>query len=99
VGGILYEANVGAGIVQGPSNSESGYSYGLQDSYSNPIPIASQVAMDGGDGSWAVVTNVKSNALIVNVDEDQIGDSERAHTTEQVAYFVVGGAVTIPLQP
>jgi hypothetical protein len=29
------------------------------------------------------------SAIALTFDEDQIGDSERKHTTEQVAYFAI----------
>ena len=46
--------------------------------------------MDGGDGGWAVLygNNPISTNLNLAIDEDVIGDSDRAHTTEQVAYWV-----------
>ena len=47
--------------------------------------------MDGGDGSWAVLHNSTSSIdgkLSIVVDEDQIKDTERKHTTEQVAYLL-----------
>ena len=52
--------------------------------------LVTQMAMDGGDGSWASISGngVTDTILPVNVDEDQIGDDERSHTTEQVAYLV-----------
>ena len=43
--------------------------------------------MDGGDGSWAVMPSAPGNTSAqFEADEDQIGDNERNHTTEQVAY-------------
>ncbi len=98
IDGTLYEANVGADIVRGPSNSQTGYNYVLQNTYSNPVPVASQVAMDGGDGSWAMISGSSGNSLVLNVDEDQVGDAERSHTTEQVGYFILDGEVTIQIQ-
>lgn len=57
--------------------------------------VATQAAMDGSDGSWVVwygdepiSTNVK-----VAVDEDQVSDTERSHTTEQVGYWVFGAGM------
>lgn len=45
--------------------------------------------MDGNDGGWAVLLKATqtATALEVVVDEDQF-DSERSHTTEQVAAYI-----------
>jgi len=53
--------------------------------------VASQAAMDGDDGSWVVLNGSDSlteDNLLLILDEDQIKDSERHHTNEQVGYFV-----------
>jgi YD repeat-containing protein len=53
--------------------------------------VLSQAAMDGGDGGKAVLYGaapLSTTHLELAVDEDQIGDSERNHTNEQVAYLV-----------
>ncbi|HBE69253.1 MAG TPA: hypothetical protein DDW52_13980 [Planctomycetaceae bacterium] len=39
--------------------------------------------------AWAMA--IASGHINLSIDEDQIRDSERNHTTEQVAYFVIGG--------
>ena len=54
--------------------------------------------MDGGDGGWAALMGsnpvpASGGSIDLSIDEDQIRDSERKHTTEQVAYFVIGGPV------
>ena len=46
--------------------------------------------MDGSHGSWVNLFDsppFTATTLRLAVDEDQIGDSERNHTTEQVAYL------------
>jgi hypothetical protein len=71
--------------------------------YSNVTPsgaataVLSTAGMDGGDGGWAALmgsTPLPANGgwIDLSVDEDQIRDTERKHTTEQVAYFVIGEA-------
>jgi hypothetical protein len=50
--------------------------------------------MDGGDGGWAVLDgssppDPSGGAIEQVVDEDRLRDSERNHTTEQVASFVI----------
>ncbi len=45
--------------------------------------------MDGGDGSWAVLTAAPdATTIYLGVDEDQLKNSERGHTTEQLSYIV-----------
>jgi hypothetical protein len=53
--------------------------------------IVSPAGMDGGDGGWPVLfgtSPVTPTQLSLAIDEDQVGDSDRGHTTEQVAYMV-----------
>lgn len=54
------------------------------------LGIAGQLAMDGGDGSWVNFygPNPISTDVDLVADEDQVGDAERAHTTEEAAYWV-----------
>ncbi len=55
------------------------------------MTIVTQAAMDGGDGSWAYGygnTPVTTTTISLALDEDQIGDSERGVTNNQVSYFV-----------
>jgi hypothetical protein len=52
----------------------------------------SAAGMDGGNGGWPVLyggTPVTEDTLVLGFDEDQMKDSERAHTTEQVAYIAL----------
>ncbi len=70
------------------------------------IGVACMTAVDGNNGGWGVLygTNPISNTSInLAIDEDQLGDSERNHTGEQVAFIVFedqgGGGDTIPPTP
>ena len=83
-----YEAARGSDIVRGVTNIPP-YIYNLGATYQ--VGVATQAAMDGGDGGWAVLygtTPLAGNQIDLAVDEDQIRNSERAHTTENVAYWV-----------
>lgn len=53
------------------------------------IGIATQLAMDGGDGSWVNLFGEPpvTNQIQLVADEDQISDSERSHTSEEVNYI------------
>ena len=47
--------------------------------------------MDGGNGGWAYTFGASpatATTLGLAVDEDQVNDSERNHTPEQVSYVV-----------
>ncbi|MCA9966437.1 MAG: S8 family serine peptidase, partial [Anaerolineales bacterium] len=99
INGISYAVGVGADIVRGVDNG-NGYTYPLSFSNNNfnGRGVASQTAMDGADSSWAYFagsTPLTSSALTLLVDEDQIDDSERSHTSEQVAYFVFSDDLTL----
>ena len=88
---VRYSAGVGADIVEGPDNNADGYAY--QHALTSATgAVVSAAAMDGGDGGWPVVHGVSGTELSLYFDEDQLGDSERQHTTEQVAYVVLAEA-------
>ncbi|MCI5051067.1 MAG: fibronectin type III domain-containing protein [Candidatus Pacebacteria bacterium] len=54
------------------------------------LGVATLSAIDGGDGGWAVLfgDNPIGTNLNLAIDEDQVGDTDRAHTTEQVSYWI-----------
>ncbi len=92
IGNVAFEANVGADIVRGPDNSLLGYDYPIAQVETTLVAITTIAGMDGGDGCWAVPvgTYPLGSDLTLLCDEDQIGDSERRHTTENVGYIVFG---------
>ncbi|UII79871.1 T9SS type A sorting domain-containing protein [Flagellimonas sp. CMM7] len=97
---ISFQAGVGSDIVRGPGNSASGYSYSHSVSDATGA-ILSASGMDGGDGGFPVLlgaSSISGSNIAMTFDEDQIGDSERNHTTEQVAYMVFNGGSTPPVQ-
>lgn len=59
--------------------------------------VVNQAAMDGGDGGWINFfgEDPVGNQLSIVVDEDQISDAERAHTTEQAGYWIFDGLTDI----
>jgi len=86
--GIAYEAVLGPDTVDGVNNN--GSTYGLSGSFE--FAVATQAGEDGGDGGRAVFLgngSVGGSTLQIAIDEDLINDSERSHTTENVAYFAV----------
>ena len=47
--------------------------------------------MDGGNGGWAQIHGAAlatTTSLFLSIDEDQVANSERNHTIEQVGYVV-----------
>ncbi|MFC4992838.1 cadherin domain-containing protein [Rubritalea tangerina] len=91
INGVAYEAGLGADTVRNTSNSAAGYSYGLTGLSSASAGALSSAAMDGGDGGWPVFFEndaLSASAIKLIIDEDDIGDSESSHTTEQVNYLI-----------
>lgn len=98
--GISYQAGVGSDIVRGTQNSASGYNYSHSISGATGA-VLSAAGMDGGDGGWPVLlggSSVTGSTITMSFDEDQVGDTERSHTTEQVAYMVFADGGTPPVQ-
>lgn len=87
-----YSAGLGSDIVKSVTNAPP-YNYSVSGLSSSEAAIVSAAAMDGNDGGWPLLygaSSVSSSNLSVAFDEDQISNSERSHTTEQVAYMVLG---------
>ncbi|GAB2516024.1 hypothetical protein [Microbulbifer agarilyticus] len=79
---------LGGDSVRGFPNGS--YTYGHTGPSAPIATVLGQAAMDGNDGCWPVLTAPSTGTTIsLNVDEDMLKDTERTHTTEQVAYLVV----------
>ncbi|MEM0926048.1 MAG: dockerin type I domain-containing protein, partial [Planctomycetota bacterium] len=90
--GLPFVAGVGGDTVRGVGNGTYQYSYTAMPNAK--AAILSTAGMDGGDGGWAVLRGTNplppaGGTIDLAIEEDQLGDSERNHTTEQVAYFVI----------
>lgn len=94
IGGTEYEVALGNDTVVGVGNTAFvEYTFNQAFSSTPAVAILSQAAMDGNDGSWTILSNatpLTTTKLRLIVDEDQIKNSERKHTTEQVGYAVFG---------
>ena len=69
----------------------STFSVPLNTVASASTAILSSAGMDGGNGGWPILYGanaVSSERIQLAIDEDQLLDSERSHTTEQVAFVV-----------
>jgi hypothetical protein len=86
-------AGVGSDTIRGMDNNPAyTYNYGVE--FNSKTAVVSQAGMDGGDGGWAVLYGADpvspgTGLLNIAIDEDQIANNERRHTTEQVAYFII----------
>ncbi len=103
IGGVEFEAALGADTVAGVTNAPP-YTYSFNTAFASAPTVAhvQMAGVDGGNGGWAQVhgaTVATTTDLFLSIDEDQIGDTERAHTTEQVAYAVFTGPVVYPPAP
>lgn len=90
--GVAYRASVGSDIVRGPDNTTTGYTYSFTSVPSATTAILSAAAMDNTDGGWPVFYKtgfLTTTSLKLVTDEDQIADTERGHTADQVAYVVI----------
>ncbi len=90
IGDVSFVAGLGADSVRSMDNSPP-YSYSIAGLATASVGIATQAAMDGGNGSWAILYGanpVRATQLQLVVDEDQLKDSERKHTAEQVGYII-----------
>ncbi|MCP4568501.1 MAG: hypothetical protein GY841_13065, partial [FCB group bacterium] len=99
-GGVEYEAALGADSVRGVTNSPP-YAYTFNTTFASAptVAVVTMAGMDGGNGGWAQVhgsTMATTTSLYLSIDEDQIGDSERNHTPEQVGYVAFAGAGVYP---
>jgi len=91
LGNRYFEAGVGLDTVRGMGNAAP-YAYPLDNLASAEVALLSMAAMDGSDGGWPVLVedlDPSGTAIGIAVDEDQLKDSERGHTTEQIAYLVL----------
>lgn len=100
--GVPYEAFVGPDSVRGIGNRPP-YNYGLSAFVNSPaVAIVTQAGMQDGNGSWAYLfgTNaLKPQQLALAVDEDELGDIERAHGSERLGAFVWGSPFAFALTP
>ncbi len=86
--GKSFETRITSDSVRG--HSDGCYNFSFTNSYLDPpLVIGSQEEMDGSDGSWLVGCNLTSSQIGVHAEEDQVGDTERNHTTETTAFIAI----------
>ena len=94
IGGVEFEALLGADSVQGVADSPPyTYAFSTPFAYAPTVAVTTMAGVDGGNGGWSYSygsTLATTTTLYLAVDEDQIGDTERNHTAEQVGYVAFG---------
>jgi Metallo-peptidase family M12B Reprolysin-like len=95
---IEVETARGSDAIVGYVNKKVTYKFTATFATTPVVAVVCQAAQDSTDGSWAVLSsNPTTTTMVLNVDEDQILDSERSHSTEEVNYAVFAVAGGIPL--
>ncbi len=97
LGGFDYQAGLGANTVAGITDAAP-YTYGLLLDANRAV--LSSAGMNGGNGGWPILYGsdaVQGSTINLAIDEDTLGDTERAHTTEQVAFVAILEPVDEPL--
>jgi YVTN family beta-propeller protein len=85
--GVDYQAGRTARVVPGTANGTAAIP--LDGQYGSGV--ASMSGVQGGDGGWAVLMGTDPFAagqMLLSIDEDQLADSDRWHTEEEVSYLV-----------
>lgn len=100
--GIPYTINIGSQTIWGYTNNPRGGDYNFAPAFgATPrVAVVTQMGMDGGDGSWALLRGSNSpsgTTLNLLVDEDQLTDSERWAVEHQVGYAVFGSDINLTL--
>lgn len=90
--GVEFEAALGPDTISGVGDAPP-YAYSFPSPFVAPpaVALTSMAGVDGPNGGWAQPHGagaLSSTALSLSIDEDQVGDSERNHTNEQVGYIV-----------
>jgi len=90
LGGVQFEAALGADTVLGIDDAPP-YTYTFNTPFSSApqVAVVTLAAVDGANGGYAQTLGspqTTATQLFLSIDEDTIGDTERSHTSEQVAY-------------
>ena len=89
IGGVPFEAVLGFDSV---TSNPSTYSFTQSFTGGPSVVVASQSAMDGNEGAWAILPSAPGlSSAQFEAEEDQIRDNEQSHTSEQVAYVAFAG--------
>jgi len=100
IGGVEFEAAVGAKSVQGATQSAP-YLYTFNTAFASApqVVVATTAGPDNSSGPWAQThgpTQATSTTLFLSADEDQTADPERNHGAESVSYIVFEAPLVYP---
>jgi hypothetical protein len=103
IGGVQFEAALGADSVKGISNSPP-YNYAFNNAFASAplVAVTTMAAMDGNNGGWAMThgpDQTTATTLRLVIDEGQTRDEERKHTHEQVGYVVFEAPFFVEASP
>ena len=93
--GLPYLAGQTPDAVRGIATT---FNQALPGNGAGAFAVLTQSGEAGGNGSWPLLRGadpVDPSQLTITLDEDQIRDNERNHTTEVVHYLVLGGPCAI----
>lgn len=88
IGGVKYDIKRTADFVQGFGNSPP-YNTPFSQTFSAApqVVVSSQLEMDGTNGGWVVDHTITQTQAGLMIDEDQVKDNERWHTTETCGFW------------
>ncbi|MBI2373407.1 MAG: hypothetical protein HYV07_05355 [Deltaproteobacteria bacterium] len=92
-GGVTYRAAVSPNLIDGFDEAGATLSIAAPPGVSGAV--VSAAAFDGSDGGWPVLygpSAATATSLSAAFDEDQIRDTERSHSAEQVAVVALASA-------
>lgn len=95
---IFYEATQSSDTIRGFGNAPP-YSVTLSQAYDETplICLASKLEMDGGNGGWVIHHSITTTTSGLMIEEDQVRDSERSHTTETCGFLIFETSGSIQL--
>ncbi len=89
--GNSFLAGLGPDTVRGMTNNPP-YAYSINGLSVATTAVLSSAAMDGVNGGWPLLYGnnpVSATSINLAIDEDQLKDNERKHTSEQAAFIVL----------
>ena len=88
LGGVKYDVKRTTDSIQGFDNSPP-FNTPFSQSFSSvpEVLVSSQLEMDGANGGWMVDHTITQTQAGLMVDEDQVQDAERSHTTETCGFW------------
>lgn len=97
VSGIKYDCKTTSDFVRGYGNSPP-YNTAFSQSFDSApsVVLGTQLEMDGGDGGWCVSHTITQSQAGLMIDEDQVSDSERSHTTETCGFLAFEASGSYP---